>query len=83
MMRLPPRSEEASPSELTVTSTRLPGLAKGGRLAVTITAAMFLAFDWPPCVVMPRFCNIARMDCSVNGEERRLSPVPCRPTTRP
>ncbi|MNL64216.1 hypothetical protein D3C87_1884090 [compost metagenome] len=52
-------------------------------MAVTITAAMFLALDWPPCVVMPRFCSMARMDCSVKGEERRLSPVPCRPTTRP
>jgi hypothetical protein len=83
MINVPPRSDVASPIELTFTSMRLPGLAKGGRLAVTITAATFFAFDWLPWVEMPRFCSMARIDWSVKGEERRLSPLPCRPTTRP
>jgi hypothetical protein len=55
---------------------RLPGLAKGGRLAVTMTAATFLALDWLPWVEMPRFCSIAFIDWSVKGDERRLSPEP-------
>ncbi|MNT67722.1 hypothetical protein D3C72_2058880 [compost metagenome] len=83
MTSVPPRSEVASPSELTVASMRLPGLEKGGSVAVTMTAATFLALDWPPCVEMPRFCSMARIDWSVKGEERRLSPEPCRPTIRP
>ena len=41
MTSVPPRSDVASPSELTDTSMRLPGLAKGGSvyLAVQPTAA--------------------------------------------
>jgi hypothetical protein len=45
MTSVPPRSEVASPRELTVTSMRLPGLVKGGRFVVTMTAATFLAAD--------------------------------------
>ena len=52
-------------------------------MTVTSTAAMFLARVCVPSTEMPRFCSIARSDCSVKGEERMLSPVPCRPTTRP
>ena len=41
MMRLPPRSDLALPIDATVMSSRWPGLAKGGRSAVTITTAAF------------------------------------------
>ena len=55
MTSVPPRSDVASPSELTLTSMREPGLAKGGRLAVTMTAAIFFDRLSPPWVEMPRF----------------------------
>jgi hypothetical protein len=83
MISVPPVSEVASPSDDTVTSMRAPERTKGGRLAVTMTAATFLARERPPSLAMPRFSSMARIDCSVNGELRRLSPEPWSPITRP
>ena len=60
----PPASEDASPSEETVTSMREPERTKGGRLAVTITAATFLARVAPVSVAMPRLFSMERIDCS-------------------
>ena len=65
MTSVPPNSEAASPSEETLTSMRAPDSTKAGRLAVTITAATFLARARPSSVAMPRFSSIARIDCSV------------------
>ena len=79
----PPASEDASPSEETVTSMREPERTKGGRLAVTITAATFLARVAPVSVAMPRLFSMERIDCSVKGALRMLSPVPWSPTTSP
>ena len=64
-------------------SMRAPDCTKGGMLAVTMTAATFLARARPPSVAMPRFSSMARIDCSVKGELRSESPLPCRPITSP
>ena len=66
----------------TVTSRRDPGCPKGGRVAVTITAAVFLTRMAEGCTVTPIRDN--RL-VSVWAENTvwRLSPVPLRPTTSP
>ena len=82
MSSVPPARDLASPVELTVTSTRWPGLAKGGSSAVTITAATFLTFTEDGLMVMPwRAIKFVRV-CTVNLVWS-LSPVPSRPTTTP
>jgi len=75
----------ASPSAETATSMRLPGRAKGGRLAVTITAAMLrvLSFSSLSRVLTPRRSNMPTSDWRVKMAVRNWSPVPARPTTRP
>ena len=67
----------------TDTSMRLPGAAKAGRLAVTMTAATFLVCMTWPRVLVPSRSSMLWMLSWVNGAFFRLSPVPFRPTTRP
>ncbi|MNC62396.1 hypothetical protein D3C75_1124140 [compost metagenome] len=67
----------------TATSRREPGVAKGGRSAVIMTAATFLVFRLAPRMLTPWRSIIPSSDWRVKGELRRLSPVPFRPTTRP
>src|SRR5919108_1149297 len=68
--------------EETTISTRPPARAKGGRLAVTMTAATLRALISLGFTVMPRARNILLMDCVVNAVFPP-SPVPFKPTTRP
>ena len=69
--------------EETVTSILDPAAAKGGSLAVTMTAAMFLVSMVASRVLTPIRSIIDIRLCLVIGTLRRLSPVPLRPTTRP
>ena len=62
---------------------RVPCAAKGGRLAVTITAARFWVRIVAPRVLTPRRSSMAWSDCLVNGMLLSVSPVPLRPTTMP
>ena len=72
-----------SPIAETVTSMRVPCVPKGGRLAVTMTAATLpVVIVWPRTLT-PRRSSIACSDCLVNGLLLSESPVPLRPTTRP
>ena len=79
----PPCSDVASPSEDTVTSMRAPLPMKAGSSAVTMTAATLRVRALELRTLMPMRSSIDCSDCSVNGELRRLSPVPLRPITRP
>ncbi|MNL46184.1 hypothetical protein D3C87_1688710 [compost metagenome] len=67
----------------TVTSTRVPWVEKGGRFAVTITAATLAVRMLAPRVLTPRRSSIACRDCLVKGVLLSVSPVPLRPTTMP
>ena len=67
----------------TETSMLEPVAAKAGRLAVTITAAMFLVSRLKPRVCTPSRSSIDCRLCWVKGELRRVSPEPFSPTTRP
>ena len=68
----------------TVMSSVCPGLANGGRSAVTVTAATFfscgLVFGG---MVTPKRSSMFSMLWMVNGACVVWSPVPSRPTTRP
>jgi len=80
--RVPPRNDSQSPMEETVTSRWLPWWAKGGRSAVTITAAMFSTFRDAASTFTPRRSSMAVSDW--RGEvDFTPSPVPSSPTTRP
>ncbi len=82
MRRVPPARDEASPLELTVTSTLWPGLPKAGSSEVTITEATFFTFTPVVGMLMPwRAMRLARL-WMVNLDWM-VSPVPLRPTTRP
>ena len=80
---MPPISEAASPSEETVTSRRVPRPEKGGKSAVTITAATLRVRRLAPRTLTPMRSIIDCSDCPVKGAFCKVSPVPCRPTTRP
>jgi len=72
----------ASPTEETMTSSLDPALAKGGRTAVTITAAMLL--DLRSLSRMARPCRASMLErVSFVKPFLMLSPVFMRPTTRP
>ena len=74
----------ALPIEATVTSMVWPGLANGGRSAVTITAAAFFSCGRALAgTVMPNCCSMFSRLCVVNGACVVWSPEPSRPTTRP
>ncbi len=79
---MPPASERAFPSEETARSMRVPGRAKAGRRAVTITAATFLAWTCFGSTRMPSRPSMPAIDCEVKATLSE-SPVPARPTTRP
>ena len=84
MIRLPPRRLLALPIDDTVMSMVAPVLAKGGRVACTITAATF--FNWGLTfagTVTPICVSILRILCTVNGVWDVWSPVPSSPTTSP
>jgi hypothetical protein len=84
MTRLPPRRLFALPIEDTVTSMVWPGLAKGGRLACTVTAATFCSIGLVlGGTVTPNFASMFSMLWIVNGVWVVWSPVPSSPTTRP
>ena len=83
MASVPPISEVASPSEDTVTSMREPVPMKAGNSLVTVTAATFLLREFCERMLTPMRSSIDCIDCSVKGELRMESPVPCRPMTRP
>ena len=69
----PPRRLEALPMEATVTSIVCPGLAKGGRSAVTVTAATFFSCGLVPAgMVTPNFASMLVMLWMVNGAWRGL-----------
>jgi hypothetical protein len=84
MSRTPPRKLSAFPRDATVTSMVCPCFAKGGSVAVTMTAATFLDRIWtfggrlvPSCLSM--FDRL----WAVNFAPLVLSPVPSSPTTKP
>ena len=60
-----------------------PAAENGGRLPVTMTAAVFLVLRLPSRTLTPWRSSIASRLCLVIGALRRLSPVPFRPTTMP
>ena len=64
----------------TVTSTRVPGLGKGGSIAVTITAATFLDLMSLGFTTRPIRWSIFTMVCWVASP---WSPLPSMPTTSP
>jgi hypothetical protein len=68
--------------EETVTSILAPGLENGGRVAVTITEAMFFAFKVLSLIDRPCRLRMLAMVAIVKPFFKS-SPVPCRPTTRP
>lgn len=80
---MPPWRFLASPSAETVTSMRVPWVAKAGRLPVTITAATLPVRMVAPRMLTPMRSSIACSDCLVKGMLLSVSPVPLRPTTRP
>ena len=66
----------------TVTSMREPGCAKGGSVAVTITAAVFFTWMAVGETVSPmRSSRLVRLWAEKTVWRR--SPVPARPTTSP
>jgi hypothetical protein len=78
----PPSRLFASPTEVTVTSTRLPLWANGGRLAVTMTAAALRLCTWSIGTYMPNCASMFEIDWRV-ARLREESPVPASPVTRP
>ena len=79
--KTPPCKDLASPIEETVMSILSPSLAKGGKVAVTITAATFL--DLMSFGSSFTFTFLSKFDnvWFVNFEEE--SPLPSSPTTNP
>ena len=81
---VPPRRLLALPIDDTVTSIACPGRAKGGSVAVTMTAATFLSWRFVPAgSVTPMLPSMLMMLCTVNGVWVVWSPDPSRPTTMP
>ena len=80
--RVPPWREVASPREETKMSILVPGFTKGGRSAVTMTAATFLTFKAVGATVMSILLRRLERLCLVKPVWS-LSPVPFKPTTRP
>ena len=80
---VPPMSEVASPIAETVTSIWLPARAKGGRSAVTSTAATLRALSCSPATLTPSRSSRLTIASSVKGELRKESPVLLSPTTSP
>ena len=80
---VPPCRLLESPSAETVTSMRVPWVLKGGKLPVTMTAAMLPVRMVCPRTLTPSRSSIAVSDCFVNGTLFNVSPVPLRPTTSP
>ena len=78
----PPMRDEASPTEETVTSIFVPGLAETGIRAVTMTEATFLIFRAEASTPTPMRSIMFFMELKVKTESF-LSPVPARPTTSP
>ena len=66
----------------TVASICIPDCAKGGSVAVTITAAVFFTRMVVGFTVTPICCSILVRLCAVKSVCCR-SPVPFRPTTMP
>ena len=82
--RVPPRRDFALPMDDTVTSSDCPGWAKGGSIAVTITAATFFNCRLVPGGrLTPNCCSMDVMLCTVNGVWVVWSPLPSSPTTSP
>ena len=79
----PPTSERALPIDETVTSSREPGRANGGRLAVTSTAATFFSRSCVVSIWMPSRRISVISDSAANGACVVSSPVPERPVTTP
>ena len=68
MSRVPPRRLLALPMVDTVTSMAWPGLAKGGRLPLTVTAATFFSCRRVSAGIWtPKRFNIAFRLCTVKG----------------
>jgi hypothetical protein len=67
----------------TVTSMRLPDVAKGGRLAVTMTAAALAVLSVELRVLMPSRSIMDSRLWRVKAQLRSESPVPLRPVTTP
>ena len=83
--KVPPIRLVASPSAETAMSMRLPGREKGGRFAVTITAATLRVSSFASLsrVLTPRRSSMPTRDCRVKIAVRSRSPVPASPTTSP
>ena len=82
---VPPERSLASPRAETVTSNALPLREKGGRLAVTMTAATFFVCSlaaWSR-VFTPSRSSMPISDSRVKIALSSLSPVPFSPTTSP
>ncbi len=81
---MPPFRDLALPMEEAVTSICCPARAKGGRLAVTITAATFFNCRlWPGGRFTPMLESMLMMLWTVKGVWVVWSPEPSRPTTIP
>ena len=80
---VPPSRLFASPIAATPTSICEPARAKGGSVAVTITAATFFGRNDSSATLTPSRSSRPAMISSVKGEFLRLSPEPLRPTTNP
>ena len=79
---MPPCRLLASPMAAAVVSMRMPGWAKAGRVAVTMTAAVFFTGSAVGDTEMPmRSSMLVRL--WAENMVCCLSPVPARPTTRP
>ena len=81
--KVPPSRLPASHTADTVTSMRVPLAAKGGRFAVTMTAAAFLVFSVELRVLTPIRSIMLSIDWRSMAQLRRLSPEPLRPKTTP
>ena len=82
MIKTPPLSDMESPMVAAVTSKRCPDFAKGGRVAVSQTAARLR----PAMSALSRLIPIRSRALMIGFLESRLSaesPVPSKPTTMP
>ena len=78
----PPCRFLASPIAAAVTSSRAPGWANGGSVAVSITAAVLLTWIAVGETETPIRCSRFAKLCAEKTDWRR-SPVPASPTTSP
>ncbi len=81
--KVPPSRLLASPSAETVTSICPPCRAKGGSVAVTITAATFLVRRLLSRALTPSRSSMPMRLSRVKIALLRVSPVPLSPTTSP